>query len=790
MAKYDFISNRFLKKNKKRSLSIIFTIIIAVGLITGILNYGLLYRELNLQEIYRKTGEYSVTAYDISDKKIEKINSNFQVEKTGEFKDIVKQKYNSTYLRNINLVWMDDKSIEINRIKLIKGNFPKEKNEVIVEKWMADYLNKNNIKDLVNIDGKDYTISGIIENRTGSRLRGEAIVITQNENLIKSDKNLYIKIKSKDLQHSINKLMKDNEINNYSINYSLLEYLSERNMFNYPVILLVFLLFVVSTASIMSIYNMSIIERIKDIGMIRSIGGTKNQIKKIIYKESFILTFIAIPFGLILGQLLPYLFAYIFGVSISLIHLNLYVLISVIIMAIFSAFISSRKAIKTSLMLTPIESIKKEQNTIEEKIVKENILSKIFKKLFGIKGKIAYKNLKRNGKKSTSAIFTMGLMVTLFITFSFVIKGMNSSFVTSQYIKGDYEIIDESRINDSGFTKEQIEDLSKYKNIKNIKLMKKTNVKFPYEENDIPEQYKSMAEKITKNDKEYYLLYSDMYGYSNEMLEEMESYLVSGKISLSIMENGNYVLIPEGYAKMKKLSVNDEIIIYKEDKEIKLKIAGIYSKIPYTFSYHNIGERLIISNKTFSQYFKDDKYKKIVVDVDDNIDESEMSIVLSQFASKVSGGQVISFKEEKENLDAQLRIISFIGNSIIISTLILSIFSLSNIINTNILLRTKEFGTMRALGLNKKELKTLISIEGISFGLIASFWGIIFGSIFGVLWFILMRITQDAFLLFRIPFLYILLTPLIVVFLGYLITNISVNIIKDKPIIEMIRNNE
>lgn len=790
MAKYDFISNRFLKKNKKRSLSIIFTIIISIGLITGILNYGLLYRELNLQEIYRKAGEYQVTAYDVSNKKIEKINSNFQVEKTGEFKGIIQQKYDSTYLRNINLVWMDDHSIEINRINLIKGNFPKEENDVLVEEWMADYLNKNNIKDFINIGGKNYNISGIIENRTGSRLRGEAIVITQNENLIKSNKNLYIKIKSEDLQHSINKLMNDNEIKKYTINYSLLQYLSERNIFNYPVILLVFLLFIVSTASIMSIYNMSIIERIKDIGMIRSIGGTKNQIKKIIYKESFILTLIAIPFGILLGQLLPYLFAFIFGVSIFLIHINLFVIISVIIMAIFSAFISSKKAIKTSLLLTPIESIKKEQNTMKENIVKESILSKIFTKLFGIKGKIAYKNLKRNGKKSTAAIFTMSLMVTLFITFSFVVKSMNSSFVTSQYVKGDYEIIDESRINDAGFTKDQIEDLSNYKNIKNIKLMKKTNVKFPYEENDIPEQYKSMAEKINENNKKYYLLYSDMYGYSKEMLEEMESYLVSGKIDLSIMENGNYVLIPESYAKIKKLSVNDEINIYKEDKKIKLKIAGIYSKIPYTFSYHNIGERLIISNKTFSQYFEDDKYKKIVVNVDDNIDESEMTIVLSQFASKVSGGQVISFKEEKENLDSQLRIISFIGNSVIISILILSIFSLSNTINTNILLRTKEFGTMRALGLNKKELKNIISIEGISFGLISSFWGIIFGSIFGILWFILMRITQEAFLLFRIPYLYILLTPVIVVLLGYLITNISVNIIKNKPIMEMIRNNE
>ncbi|MGM0641135.1 MAG: ABC transporter permease [Thermotogota bacterium] len=790
MAKFDFISTRFLKKNKKRSISILSTIIISVALITGILNYGLLYRELNLQEMYKKTGEYHGIAKDISQEKINKIQSNFQVEKTGEFKIFDILENNSTYLRKIRLTWMDKKALEINKITVINGKMPDNKNEILMEKWMAEYLNK---KPGDEIDFNNYslfTVSGIIENITGSRLRGEGLVITKNKEFIKSNRDLLIKINSNNIEKDLNTLMKNYDIKDYSVNYSLLQYLSERDLFSYPVLLLIILLFLVSTSSIMSIYNMSIVERIKEIGMIRAIGGTKIQIKKILYKENFILIFLGLPFGLFLGHILPYFFGMIFKINITSFIINPYVIFSVVLMGIISALISSRKSIKTALSLSPMEAIKKEPNDEKQRIVNENLMSKIFYKIFGVKGKIAYKNLKRNGKKSTATIFTMALMVTLFITFSFVIKSMNSSFVASQYVKGDFEIRDESRVQNAGFSKSQVEELSYFKNIKDIKLMKKTIVKFPYNEKDIPEFYKTMAKKITENGKTYYTLNSDIYGYSKKMIKEMESFLVSGEIDLSIMSLGNYVLIPKSYSEQNNVSVNDEIWVYNDDEKIKFIVAGIYNKIPYTFSYHNIGERLIISNNTFSENFKDDKYKKIVVETKEDIDKSEMILALSEFASKVSGGQVISFQEEVENLNNQVRIVSFIGNSVIISILILSIFSLSNTINTNILLRTRELGSMRALGLDKKGLKTLISIEGLSFGLIASFWGIIFGSIFGVAWFALMRITQDAFLIFKVPYLYLILTPIVVIFLGYLITLISIQTINKKPIIEMVKNNE
>jgi hypothetical protein len=160
---------------------------------------------------------------------------------------------------------------------------------------------------------------------------------------------------------------------------------------------------------------------------------------------------------------------------------------------------------------------------------------------------------------------------------------MNASFVTSQYVKGDYEIIDESRIEKPGFTMEQIEELYDIKNIEEIKLMKKTVVQFPYEEFQIPDIYKSNAKQIKEDGKDYFLLYSDIYGYSEKMIKEMEDFLVSGSIDLSIMREGKYVLIPQSYSENNQVSVNDKITIYKNGERIELLVAGVYNKIPYLY---------------------------------------------------------------------------------------------------------------------------------------------------------------------------------------------------------------
>ena len=64
------------------------------------------------------------------------------------------------------------------------------------------------------------------------------------------------------------------------------------------------IIIIIITTSVFCIKNsisISITERIKQYGMLRSIGATSNQIKKNVYYEAFLLGIIGIPLGIIFG---------------------------------------------------------------------------------------------------------------------------------------------------------------------------------------------------------------------------------------------------------------------------------------------------------------------------------------------------------------------------------------------------------------------------------------------------------------------------------------------------------
>ena len=68
-------------------------------------------------------------------------------------------------------------------------------------------------------------------------------------------------------------------------------------------------IFVIATIIVCTIvviynsFNISVIERIRYFGILKAIGATPKQIKRIIYKEGFLMGLIALPLGCIVGFL-------------------------------------------------------------------------------------------------------------------------------------------------------------------------------------------------------------------------------------------------------------------------------------------------------------------------------------------------------------------------------------------------------------------------------------------------------------------------------------------------------
>lgn len=158
--------------------------------------------------------------------------------------------------------------------------------------------------------------------------------------------------------------------------------------------IVIIIVIVTSVFCIKNSFNISITEKIKDYGMLSSIGATSKQIKKSVYHEAFILGIIGIPIGIISGILAAYTLIIIVNKLLSsadmivegflIFKTSFIAIILSILLSTITIYLSSRKGAKIASKTSPITAIR---GNNEIKITSKKVKSpKYISKLFGVGG--------------------------------------------------------------------------------------------------------------------------------------------------------------------------------------------------------------------------------------------------------------------------------------------------------------------------------------------------------------------------------------------------------------------
>lgn len=203
--------------------------------------------------------------------------------------------------------------------------------------------------------------------------------------------------------------------------------------------------------SVFLIYNafsISVSERIRQFGLLASIGATKRQIRRMVFIEAGYVSLMGIPLGILSGiagigvtfRMIRDQFYAFYGVkevtlrvSVSPISL-LIAALAAYITVLISAWIPSRRAVRVS----PMEAIRRsgEDRTLPRQ-VKTSPLSY---RLFGLEGMLASKQFKRNRRRYRATVLSLFASVVLFISASSYCSYL-TKMVTGIYEDCDYDII-------------------------------------------------------------------------------------------------------------------------------------------------------------------------------------------------------------------------------------------------------------------------------------------------------------------------------------------------------------
>ena len=493
-----------------------------------------------------------------------------------------------------------------------------------------------------------------------------------------------------------------------------------------------------SVGCIIVIYNsfaISTMERKKQFGLLSSIGATKRQIRNTVFFEALIVGSIGIVIGVagsflgiyVVLQILNNLIQDMIGTTLELTINPIYVIIPIIFMCVvilISAWIPAKKASK----VTPVESIR--QND-EIKINKRKIrTSKIIRKVFGVEGEIALKNIKRNKRKYRITIISLFISIVLFISFSSYLQflvGTSEGLIYPYNYDSAVYFYDENE----ELKQRVIKDILSIENIEKYSII--DELWFPYE---------TLEED--RYNKEYYeyhkKLYEEVFNVNIVKLsdEEYREYIekINGTYGQSILLNQAKIIkdsvtnIVTPLENTKNLSLNLKIQEYTDDmdnEETKVqeeketfKIDNIIATKETIFATDHYKSRetvtLVVNDETYSKIYE---WKKRNLKENKNYSPTmKILIKTSEINKFAEEGEKIEAKYNSENyeiyisniaLDNQeeknlvLAVKILLYGFISLVTLI-GVTSVFNTISTSISLRQKEFAMLRSMGLTPRRL--------------------------------------------------------------------------------------
>lgn len=224
-------------------------------------------------------------------------------------------------------------------------------------------------------------------------------------------------------------------------------------------------IFVSSFAMIYNSFALSVGEQIKYLGMLSSVGATRKQKKKTLYFEGAVLGGIGIILGIVLGLLTTFISQSAMNAKIVSImegynnnikystHISWWVLCLIVILAALTVFVSIISPVQKAARITAIDAIRKTDEIKRKGKIRTPF---IITKLFGFEGDIAFKNLRRNGRKSRTIIACICICAVLFLSCNYFCE----TFKEASNL--DYEIPYQLMYQYSAESKAQLEKARNY----------------------------------------------------------------------------------------------------------------------------------------------------------------------------------------------------------------------------------------------------------------------------------------------------------------------------------------
>jgi putative ABC transport system permease protein len=203
------------------------------------------------------------------------------------------------------------------------------------------------------------------------------------------------------------------------------------------------------------------------------------------------------------------------------------------------------------------------------------------------------------------------------------------------------------------------------------------------------------------------------------------------------------IAVYKDVAKDKHLSIGSRVpVVFKDTGLKQLRVAMIYGENQPAGDY-------LLGMPTYSANFADQYDFQIFVKKAANVDAKTALASIKRAAAASPGSKVLDQTEYKADQTKFIDQLLGLIYALLALAILIALLGIGNTLALSILERTRELGLMRAVGMNRRQLRSMIRWESVIIALQGAALGLVVGMFFG--WALVTAMREQGFNTLRFP---------------------------------------
>ena len=548
---------------------------------------------------------------------------------------------------------------------------------------------------------------------------------------------------------------------------------------------------VVGAFIIFNTFSILVSQRVRESALLRALGASKKQVTRSVLVEAFLMAVVGATLGLLLGLGLSRLLASLFrsfGLDIAgeVLTLTTFTVVAgyvvAIVVTMVAAFVPARRAAKVPPVAAMRDDLVVQEKGMGRRLVLGTIAlvvgvalvafglvgapgtdaiwigagaviwvittavlapvlgqpvllacRAVFGRLFGTAGRLAGENALRNPRRTgaTASALMIGLAVVSAVGVLAASLSATNDATVDDAFRSDFLV---QMPTFQGFPSTYGDQMEQVDGVDLVSRQQGTPVSV--EVDGKPDQ--TFAAGV---DQAYFEIY--------------DLTMVEGTDAIS----GDQVILSEGRASDLGAGPGDTIDVeFPGGKTVSLEVQGVFEDSPTT-----AGVTVPLSVLTDAGLKRSDSSLSITVD-----ESADRGAVKQDLEDLVKDLPILSVQDKvefKELISGQVNQLLYVIYGLLALAVVIAVIGIINTLGLSVLERTREIGLLRAVGLSRRKLRLMITLESVAIALLGAVLGMVLGLVIGV---VLRQSLKDDLTVLSLPVSSLLVFLVVAVIFGVL----------------------